>query len=562
MRFYCLVFILLYISVIKINAQGSSCPPSNIGFESGNFGNWSCDTGFVDPLGVVQVIQSPPVINRQTLYNTITVPQVDPFGGFPTLCPYGGKYSIRLGNQQNGKGAERVSYTFTVPAGDDSYDLIFYYAVVLQNPPHQSFQQPRFTVKTFDVTDNTSVDCASFDFIASSNLPGFKLAPTGDTVYYKDWSPSTLHLKGYAGKKIRLEFTTNDCTLGRHFGYAYLDVNEDCGSPITGNSYCANENSVTLFAPAGFGNYQWYSGDLSTQLNPGPALTISPPPADGTKYAVVLTPFANLGCTDTLYTIVNKNDANFVFKVADTLYGCVGTGVDLTAPLTTAGSSNGLALSYFTDPFGFNYLYKPESILKSGTYYVKAVTPQSCTTILPVHVVVANPTLAVTDPAPVDYPTTVDLSATFTHYRNNTYAYYKDNTTNSVVTDYQHIGYGGTYYIKATNATGCVTIMPVTVTIVPPPPPILKAANTFTPNNDGINDYFYLTIIGFETFKSLRIYNRYGQLMFETRSPGIPWDGKYNGKALPEGAYYWVFEGINGYYNTKVVKSGLITLIR
>ena len=562
MRGIYLVLILFCISVIKVNAQVSYCPPSNIGFEGGNFSNWSCDTGHVDPSGVIQVIPSRPVYDRQTLYNKSTYPLVDPYGGFPTLCPYGGSYSIRLGNKEIHKGAERVSYTFTVPAGVDSYDLIFYYAVVLQNPPHLSFQQPRFTIKAINVTDNTNVDCASFDFIASAGLPGFKLAPGGDTVYYKDWSPSTLHLKGYAGKQIRIEFTTNDCTFGHHFGYAYIDVEENCGSLIKGNTYCVNENSVTLVAPPGFGSYQWYSGDLSKLLNPAASLTISPPPPDGTKYAVVLTPFAELGCTDTLYTVIDKNDASFIFKVADTLYGCIGTGIDLTAPLTTAGSSNNLLLSYFTDPDGFNYLYKPERILTSGTYYVKALSPQGCTSILPVNVVIANPMLSITEPVTVTYPETVDLSATFIHYGRNTYSYYKDTTVEATVADYQHIAHSGTYYIKATNAAGCITIRHVTVTVEPPQPPTLKGPNAFTPNNDGINDYFSLTIVGFGAFKSLKIYNRYGRLVFETNASGIPWDGTFNGKALPEGAYYWVFEGMDTYYNTKIVKSGLVTLIR
>ena len=98
---------------------------------------------------------------------------------------------------------------------------------------------------------------------------------------------------------MRLEFNTNDCTLGKHFGYAYLDVNEDCNSPITGNVYCTNQISVTLEAPGGFGNYQWYTADLSTQLDGGQVINISPPPPDGTKYAVVVTPFFGLGCTDT-----------------------------------------------------------------------------------------------------------------------------------------------------------------------------------------------------------------------------------------------------------------------
>ena len=191
MRKISLVIILLILSVAVSYGQQVYCPPPNIGFEAGTFNGWACDTGSVDAAGNVNVIASGPISNRQTLISPISGLELDPWGNFPTLCPWGGSYSIRLGNEQTGKGAERVSYTFNVPDGAIEYDMIFYYAVVLQNPPHLSYQQPRFTVKTFDVTDNTYVDCASFDFIASADLPGFKPSPAGDTVFYKDWAPST-----------------------------------------------------------------------------------------------------------------------------------------------------------------------------------------------------------------------------------------------------------------------------------------------------------------------------------------------------------------------------------
>jgi len=567
MRFFTLLIVFLLLDVVKINAQGSYCPPPNIGFETGTFGNWVCDTGRIDMAGNINVVPSAPVYGWQTMIDKNYYPQLDPYGNFPTLCPYGGTHSIVIGNIDTNRKAERISYTFTVPAGANQYALIFYYAVVLQNPHHLDYQQPRFTVKTYDLTDNTYIACSSFDFIASGSLPGFKLssAPTlnpKDTVYYKDWAPATINLDGYAGKQVQLEFTANDCTLGGHFGYAYLDVDEDCGPPITGNAYCTNQNSVTLTAPGGFGDYLWYTPDLSKQLFEGQVYTISPPPADGTQYAVITYPFNGLGCADTLYTTVNKNNSDFNFKVTDTLYACAGGAVDLTASTVTAGSSSTLQLSYSTDADGLYYLYQPQSITMSGTYYIKAVSPQGCNNILPVNVIIGNPVVKVTNPPPVNYPATVDISTTFAHAPNTTYTYFTDSEATLMVDDYQHIGHSGTYYIKATSKTGCVTIKPVTVVVNPPPPPITQAVNTFTPNNDGINDYFSVTIVGYGEFGSLRIYSRYGQLVFQTKSSDTPWDGKYNGRPAPVGTYYWLFDGINTYDHSKVVASGFIALIR
>jgi len=476
MKFFYLLFVLLFFTAARSNGQEGYCPPSNVGFESGTFTNWQCDTGSVSPTGQILVKSSPPVANRQTMIDKNYSPKLDPFGQFPTLCPFGGKHSIRLGNQGTGARAERVSYTFTVAAGANQYDMIFYYAVVLQNPSHLSYEQPRFTLKTFDVTDNRYVDCAAFDFIASDTLSasGFRrapvIAPADTQVFFKDWAPAVINLRGLAGKQVRIEFTTNDCTKGGHFGYAYLDVNEDCSPTITGNSYCSNQTSMALTAPGGFEDYAWYTPDFSKRLSGAQVYKISPPPPDGTRYAVILQPFNGIGCIDTLYTTVNKNIAKFIFKTADTIYACPGSTVDLTAPSVTAGSDNNLQLSYFADNEGLRYLYDPQNITKNGTYYIKAVDPESCMNILPVTVIFGNPVLPVNDPLPVYAPATVDISTAFVHDKHYTYKYFADSRGSVEISDYQHIAVGGTYYIEAINSAGCTTIAPVTVVINAPVP--------------------------------------------------------------------------------------------
>lgn len=580
---FTIITILLFGANIYAQNSGADCPPPNIGYETGGFSGWQCDTGGINKSGIIQVIPSMPIENRQTIVDANYTPKIDPYGGFPTLCPYGGNYSIRLGNDETGARAERVSYSFNIPSDAAIYDLTFYYAVVLQNPKHEPYQQPRFTVNTFDITDSGAdtvdtydqygdlispqqVGCASFDFVASAYLPGFKiskLAPKDDSVFYKDWAPATIHLTGFAGKRIRIEFTTNDCTLGGHFGYAYVDLNETCSSPITGSTYCSGQKSVTMLAPGGFGNYTWYTGDLSKQLGYSQALTISPPPPDQTKYAVVLIPEDGLGCVDTVYTTITHTNTGFTFAVKDTIFACLGTSVDLTAASVTAGSSANLSYSYYTDSIGTQYLYQPQKIVKSGVYYIKAQNPEGCDNILPVQVVFANPALTVTNPPEVLYPATVDISTTFTHNAGITYGYYADSALTIPMANYQYIGRSGTFYIKATsNKTGCFSKVPVRVTIGPPPAPYVKAVNTFTPNGDGINDYFSVSIVGLASFKSLKIFDRYGQLVFLTTSSTTPWDGSLNGKQLPPGTYYWLFEGINSYYGTKVTQGGSITLLR
>jgi gliding motility-associated-like protein len=557
--------ILLGFLLLAGNHVFAQCPP-NIGFEDGTFSGWICSVGSISMTGDISVNDVSPQYNRQTLISTSTL---DPYGHFPTLCPNGSKYSVRLGNDQTKAEAERMSYLFTVPAGRD-YNLVLNYAVVLQNPDHEAYQQPKFTAKVFNVTDGVYIDCPAFNFVASSDLPGFKLSDVGSvgggqsasTIYYKEWSATTINLVGYGGKTVRLEFTTNDCTRGGHFGYAYIDVNEECTQAISGGTYCMGQDSITLHAPNGFYDYYWYdTSHPEVPIGRGESLTLKPAPPDQTKIALNIVPYPGLGCPDTLYTIINRINEDFKLKVADTVWGCDGVGADLTAASITTGSSPGMTYSYFTNPVTLDYVYNPKGVLP-GTYYIRGINQEGCSNILPVHVMIrSKPVINIRDPLPVQYPQTVDLSAVYTPLPGQTYSYYSDAKATIPLAS-KNVSISGTYYIKAINNFGCETVTYTTVVVKPPAPIKISGPNVFTPNNDGVNDYFSLKIDGFVAFGNLKIFNRYGQLMFNAKSQYEVWDGNYNGHPLPPGTYYWVFEGTDPYYNINIKKAASISIER
>ncbi len=66
--------------------------------------------------------------------------------------------------------------------------------------------------------------------------------------------------------------------------------------------------------------------------------------------------------------------------------------------------------------------------------------------------------------------------------------------------------------------------------------------NVFTPNGDGINDFFRPTRYSLVEKVDMKIFNRWGNLVFETTDPDINWDGKHKdtGKVVPPGVYYYV----------------------
>jgi gliding motility-associated-like protein len=85
--------------------------------------------------------------------------------------------------------------------------------------------------------------------------------------------------------------------------------------------------------------------------------------------------------------------------------------------------------------------------------------------------------------------------------------------------------------------------------------------DAFTPNGDGINDILVPRLSGMASLISFKVYNRWGQLMYETDKKDSGWDGTFRGVKQPMEAYQWMAEGI-GNDGTRIKKVGSTLLIR
>ncbi|MEM7710332.1 MAG: gliding motility-associated C-terminal domain-containing protein, partial [Pseudomonadota bacterium] len=97
--------------------------------------------------------------------------------------------------------------------------------------------------------------------------------------------------------------------------------------------------------------------------------------------------------------------------------------------------------------------------------------------------------------------------------------------------------------------------------------PIYELPNVFTPNGDGANDLYVPFPYRFIERVDIQIFNRWGQLVFETSDPDINWNGtNFGGQDLKEGVYYYkalVFERrLDGIIGRGEPLSGYIHLIR
>jgi len=70
----------------------------------------------------------------------------------------------------------------------------------------------------------------------------------------------------------------------------------------------------------------------------------------------------------------------------------------------------------------------------------------------------------------------------------------------------------------------------------------IAVPNAFTPNYDGINDYLYPLNAYKATNLTFKVYNRLGQLMFQTNDWTKKWDGTFQGEPQPLGVYVWILQ--------------------
>jgi gliding motility-associated-like protein len=82
--------------------------------------------------------------------------------------------------------------------------------------------------------------------------------------------------------------------------------------------------------------------------------------------------------------------------------------------------------------------------------------------------------------------------------------------------------------------------------------------NAFSPNADGINDYWRIMYLESYPGAVVEVFNRYGQSVFSSTGYSVDWDGTYQSKALPIGTYYYIINPKNG----RKIISGSVTIIR
>ncbi len=375
----------------------------------------------------------------------------------PQVSPWGVGTSVMLGDSTGiNSGMAILSQKFQVTALNNS--VTYAYAILIENPAsHSYYEQPFFSVTLFDSSGDTISNCGKYFVSSGPGLPGFKgiwYSPEADTVYWRDWTQVNVPLDKYIGQCVTIQFLVADCSLGGHFGYAYVDASCDKFSikPSSPTGLiCKNHGTITLSGPFGGSAYIW-SGPGIVGSDTTQVITVD----SAGKYVLILTPVTGDLCKDTIYYTVPGFDsltATAAVKTPITCFGSPGTGI--------AKALNGYNPYQYqwSAPGGTNQI---GTGLVAGNYTVTITDSNACTasaTLTLTQPTQLITTIKVTPPLCGNTKRTLTASATggVSPY---TYLWSPVGGTTATATGLST----GTYTITVTDNIGCASTASVSVT--------------------------------------------------------------------------------------------------
>lgn len=300
--------------------------------------------------------------------------------------------------------------------------------------------------------------------------------------------------------------------------------------------------TVTAGSDPGLTYHYWTNSSATAPLGNPNTVAIG-----GTYYISATT---SGGCT-TIKPVTATISASPQLMVTNPATVCAPATVDLTAAGITAGSDPLLTFTYWRDAAATIPLDGPKAIATSGSYYIKASTGSGCSIIKPqqVKVTITKPIQSIRYPfVTARKNTPLELQARY-FSSSSTYKWEPPLGLNSTTERTPTFNYNKDveFIIKVTSVAGCLTVDTLVVRVQDNPSQLrsdIFVPKAWTPNGDGQNDKLTPLPVNIRTLNYFRIFNRWGQLVFETNQLGIGWDGVFNGKPQVTDTYTWMIDAI------------------
>jgi gliding motility-associated-like protein len=330
-------------------------------------------------------------------------------------------------------------------------------------------------------------------------------------------------------------------------------------------------DTLTVISNAGRDGLSCNSNPVQIGANPKPGLIYSWSPPAGlsdpnianpragptiTTTYVLTTKSAGGGCADMDTVVVEASTIDTSIRVLGKLAYCITSGDSTVLFVNPTDSIQWLKDNY---PISnqHNIRYK---VNQSGTYRAILYNDRGCTALTAEKkVLIEAPTPGITYPteyAVVNYPHQLKARDFGTGVEWNPPTFLSS-AVSLVPT------FNGTteklYTIEIVTAAGCVTVDTQLVKVFKEVK--FYVPSGFTPNQDGLNDYLKPIPVGIKEFKYFRVYNRWGQLVFDLKNDPKGWNGMINGKLQSTQVVVWMAEGV-GINDVIYKQKGTCVLIR
>ena len=394
------------------------------------------------------------------------------------------------------------------------------------------------------VCTNTSTPASQLTYTWEFGDGGTDTATNPVHIYY---SPGTYNIILNITNTRCVASDTQTITLNNLINAAFTDVPDSfvCqGSPVT----FTNSSIGTLL------NYNWYFGDGTTAntTNATHVYTVTG------NYQVMLVVTNYVPCYDTVIKNLAVDSISAISIAASDSAICRGQAISFTGIYSALGNTG--VIWTFGDsseavvnenPVTHSFAGTgPTSVTVEALY--RACPDTSATLsiyVIPYPSINLGPDTSIC-------PGSSMIILTDPHYPESSGASWLWNTGQTSASI--EVVQPGVYYATV-SVGGC----PATDSVVVLNDCYLDIPNAFSPNGDGVNDYFFPRQLLSKSVTDfhMSIFNRWGELIFETSNlDGIGWDGKFNGVMQPEGVFIYVIDA-NFKDGEKEHRQGNITLL-
>ena len=415
-----------------------------------------------------------------------------------------------------------VSFQLTDPCGNITPLDVTFYIMDIQ-PLIVNINNPQVLCPGDNITLSASVSggLPPYNYIWSSGqtTSSFSISPTSTGLY-------SVTVTGQCSN-----FSATDSALITvpEFQPLSLSVSSD----IT--TICPYIEEVLSAAPSGgSGNYNFSWSTGGNSISTTDSLVVSP--SSTSTYYVTVTDDCGAIITDTItYTILSPP---LLTTVDDFPEICPGDSAYISVN-ATGGYGN---YYYFWEATGDTtqgIWVHPNS---STAYFVQVsddCQTFSVPTIAQVIVVKPNADFAI-----ASQNLTEGLPVSFQNLTTNGYVYdwyFSDGGYSYLVNPSHVFESSGDYFITlvATDAKGCIDSITKPIRILKEF--YIYIPNTFIPDDDRFNDYFSGSFIGVKSVE-IAVFNRWGELIFESKDLNFKWDGTYQGHKVQQGTYTWLLK--------------------